>query len=85
MGELRALVNDDGKLRKAPALGAGERWITVHPNGPAEKGTPILIKVQPDGSARVLGGAGGKLNHLRLHDVKSEADYRAQAQAKVGR
>ena len=54
----------------------------MHPNGPAEKGTPILIKIQPDGSAKVLGGAGGKLNHLRLHGVQSEADYRIGAQAK---
>ena len=82
VGDLLAHVNDGGTLRKAKALGAGERWITVHPNGPAEKGTPILIKIQPDGSAKVLGGAGGKLNHLRLHGVQSEADYRAGAQAK---
>ena len=76
---LLARVNPDGMLRKAEALGAGERWITVHPNGSGEKGTPILIKIQPFGSAKVLGGAGSKLNHLRLHGVKSEAPYRVEA------
>ena len=44
--------------RRHTAHGAGERWITVHPNGPGEKGTPILIKIQPFSSAKVLGGLG---------------------------
>ena len=58
------------------ALSPGERWITVHPNGNDAKGTPILIRENTDGSASVIGGAGGKLNYLRLHGVKSEADYK---------
>ena len=58
----------------------GARWITVHPNGPAEKGQPILIQPQPDGSAKVIGGAGGSLNHMRIRAVRSEADYKADAE-----
>lgn len=64
------------------ALGPGERWITVHPHGPDEKGQPLLIKEQPDGSAKVVGGAGGSMNHFRLTGVKSEADYRTEAQSR---
>lgn len=60
------------------ALGPGERWITVKPHGPDAKGTPVLIRENPDGSASVIGGAGGHLNYLRLHGVKSESEYKQQ-------
>jgi superfamily II DNA or RNA helicase len=68
------------------ALEAGERWITVRPNGPGTDGQPLLIKPAPDGSFKVIGGAGGKLNHLKLTGVKSEADYKGEvAQKQAGR
>lgn len=57
-------------------------WITVHPNG-VGKGQPVLIQPQADGSAKVIGGAGGSLNHLRLRGVKSHSDYKAEANAKA--
>lgn len=57
------------------AIPAGSRWITIRPNGPEAKGQPVLIEPQPDGSAKVIGGAGGKLNHLRLHGVKNQGEY----------
>lgn len=57
------------------APGPNSRWITVHPHGEDSKGQPILIDPQPDGSAKVVGGAGGALNHLRLYGVKPKADY----------
>lgn len=57
------------------ALKAGERWITVRPNGPDTKGVPVLIRPMPDGSHKIVGGAGGKLNHLRLHGVKEPHEY----------
>lgn len=60
----------------------GARWITVHPNGKSEKGQPVLIQPNPDGSARVIGGAGGKLNYLKLRAVRSEADYKREAATK---
>lgn len=63
----------------AKALAAGERWITVRPNGPGTEGQPLLIKPAGDGSMKVIGGAGGKLNHLRLTGVRSESDYKQEA------
>lgn len=60
----------------AKALQTGERWITVHPHGRDEKGQPVLIQNQPDGSAKVIGGAGGALNHLRLTGVKEQSAYK---------
>lgn len=58
------------------ALQPGERWVTIHPNGPDSKGQPVLIQPQPDGSAKVIGGAGGALSHLRLTGVKPEGSYK---------
>lgn len=69
----------DEALAFFKALGPGERWITIHPHGSDEKGQPILIREEPDGSAKVIGGAGGALNHLRLKGVKSAGDYAADA------
>lgn len=60
----------------------GARWITVHSNGPSAKGQPVLIQPQPDGSAKVIGGAGGALNHLKIRAVRSEADYKREAAQK---
>lgn len=60
------------------ALAPGERWITVHPNGKDAKGQPLLIRDNPDGSASVVGGAGGSLNYLRLTGVKSKEEYKSR-------
>lgn len=68
-------------LRKARALKPGQRWITVHPNGPDEKGVPVLIQQEPDGTHRIIAGAGGKLTHLRLKGVKSEEEHREASAA----
>ncbi len=70
-------------LLKARELKAGQRWITVHPNGPEEKGVPVLIQQEADGSHRIVAGAGGKLTHLRLHGVKSEEEYAEAAAGKA--
>lgn len=50
------------------ALGPGERWITLKPHGHDEKGVPVLIKETTQGSGvyHVIGGAGGKLNYMRI-------------------
>lgn len=61
------------------ALPPGARWITVHPNGKDEPGHPVLIQPSADGAYRVIGGAGGKLNYLKLTGVKSEGEYKAEA------
>lgn len=57
------------------ALAAGERWITVHPPG-HDVGVPILITEHPDGTATVIGGAGGSMNHLKLRGIKPQSEYR---------
>lgn len=66
-------------LLKATPLGPGERWITVRPPG-HEKGQPVLIRENPDGSATVLGGVGGKLTGLRLTGRKDGESAREAAQ-----
>lgn len=67
-------------LLKAATIPEGAHWITVNPNG-VGKGQAVLIQPQADGSAVVIGGAGGSLNHLRLRGVKSHSDYKAEAGA----
>jgi hypothetical protein len=67
-------ANDD-TVSKAAETG---RWITVHPNGADERGVPVLIQDNPDGTATVTGGIGGKLNGFRLSLVRSEEDYKAE-------
>lgn len=57
---------------------AGEHWITVRPPG-HEKGQPILVQDQPDGSMKVVGGAGGALNHLRFTPGHKGEDRKAVA------
>lgn len=63
------------------AIPDGARWITVHPNGPGTDGQPVLIQPNADGTAHVIGGAGGKLNYLKLRGVKKESEYKAEAVA----
>jgi hypothetical protein len=63
-------------LKADGGVPAGARWITVHPPG-HEKGQPVLIQETERGSGvfHVVGGAGGKLNYLKLRGVKSAGDY----------
>ena len=70
-------------LLKSTSIPPGAHWISVHPNGPGGKAQPILIEPQPDGSAKVIGGAGGSLNHLRLRGVKSVSEYKQEAGEKA--
>lgn len=67
---------------KAQSIPPHSRWITIHPHGEGSKGQPVLIQPNPDGSAHVIGGAGGSLQYLKLRAVKSESDYKAEAQKK---
>jgi hypothetical protein len=67
------------------AIPDGAHWITVHPNGPGSKGQPLLIQPQSDGSARVVGGAGGSLNYLKLRGVKSHSGYKNEAIASAAK
>ena len=68
------------------SCGPGEncRWITIHPHG-SEEGQAIMIresKTSP-GTYHVIGGAGGKLNYLKLSNVKSKEEYQQQAKEKA--
>jgi hypothetical protein len=60
------------------------RWITVHPWGKEEEGVPVKIRESKTekGTWHVVGGAGGKLNYLRLTNVKTPEEYRTQAAEK---
>jgi hypothetical protein len=51
------------------ALPEGARWITVHPNGKDAPGHPVLIvpSAHREGTYHVIGGSGGKLNHMEIH------------------
>lgn len=55
----------------------GTRWITVHPGG--GKGVPVMIRQGKDGDYRIIGGAGGKLNMLKLTNIKSPEEYKKEA------
>ncbi len=72
----------DTMEKAAKPLKAGQRWITVHAHGKGEKGTPVLIEPNPDGTHRIVAGAGGKLTHLRLKNVRSEEEYAEDAKEK---
>jgi hypothetical protein len=63
----------DAMLAKAEhgPIPAGAHWITVNGGG-GGKGNPILVMPHSDGSMRVIGGAGGALNHLKLRSVKKD-------------
>lgn len=71
-------------LRDPPVEAAkgdpSERWITVHPHGENGHGHAVLIRVNPKNPnrGRIIGGAGGSLNHLEIH-LKTPAEYRRQA------
>lgn len=60
------------------------RWITVHPGGSADKGTPVKLrrsKNEPN-MWHVVAGAGGKLNYLKIPNLKSPEEYKEAAAEK---
>jgi hypothetical protein len=61
----------------------GARWITLHPNGKDDPDNyvRVVIRPNPDGSASVIGGAGGKLNQLHLSRLKSPEEWKENAKA----
>lgn len=76
---LEKAVRGPEPMHKAKAIPPGARWITVRPNGPGTEGHPLLVMPAGDGTHRVIGGADGKLNHLRLHGVGSAEKHKEQA------
>lgn len=79
-GTLEGSVGDLAKAR---------RWITAHPNGPGSRGIPLLIESTAGGGAKIIGGAGGKLNGQELGKLKPGAggeakntrEHKAEAEA----
>ena len=49
----------------------GMRWVTI-------RGARVLLQGTSDGGYVVVGGAGGKLNHLKIDKVLSREDYTAR-------
>lgn len=43
-----------------------ERWVTVKPNGPQHKGSPVKIDTE---TGKILGGMGGKFNGGTFEDI----------------
>jgi len=68
----------ESRISKAFPEGGAVRWITVHPGG--GKGIPVMIRQGKDGEYRVIGGAGGKLNMLKLKNIKSPEEYKKEAE-----
>ncbi len=74
-------------------LAKARRWITAHPNGPGSRGIPLLIESTADGGAKIIGGAGGKLNGQKLGSLKPGAggeakntrEHKAEAEASEAR
>ena len=54
----------------------GMRWVTI-------RGNHVLVQQLADGGWVVVGGAGGKLNHLRIDELLSEKDYAKRRKEKV--
>ena len=48
--------------------GRGMRWVTI-------RGAKVLLQGTKDGGYVVVGGAGGKLNHLKIDRILSKEDY----------
>lgn len=75
------VANEYIRMQKGMKIPAGGRWITVHPNGGDEKGTPLLIQETGEkGTAHVIAGAGGKLNGLKLNKIKSKEEYKEKSE-----
>lgn len=66
----------------APEHVEGERWVSLGQDG--NKHPVLLHPIKGhEGSYRVAGGAGGKLNGLRLNGIKSPEAYRQESLAKA--
>lgn len=94
---IRAVVagvvsHEAAKADGAPKLGygetspAGERWITVHPHGDDQPGVPVLVRTDPKNPsvARIIGGAGGKLNHTKIQ-LASPEEWKRRASERRAR
>lgn len=73
-----------GRKHSANSLAQDDaKWITVHPNGAENKGSPVLLD---DETGEILGGMGGKFNGKHISAApKHGANEEVGAQAKINR
>lgn len=64
-------------FKAAGSLQPGERWITINAGTPQSQ--PVLLHPEKDGSYRVIGGAGGSLNYLKLTPKAPGESYAKEA------
>src|SRR6185312_2278310 len=62
---------DADRVERVP----GGRWLSVHPNGPNTPSYPVYAVPDKSGQYVITGGAGGRLNGLRLDGLQDEAAY----------
>lgn len=75
-------IKPEHQKKAAASLPSGVRWITIHPHGKDDKGVPVMIKEGSGGTAHIVGGAGGRLNMLKLNNIKSKEQYAEEAKKK---
>lgn len=81
-GEPPAGITAEAEKKAKEKWPAGSRWITIHPHGEGEKGVPVLIRDNGDGTAHVIAGAGGRLNLLKLNKILSPEEAKARHKEK---
>lgn len=68
-------------IQKSEPESDGSRWVTMHPQGKGTEGH--AVKVMPvtghKNVWRVVQGADGKLNGLRIHGLKEPGEYQKEA------
>ena len=57
------------KLRNKVAFFDGDKWITVHPNGPDAKGAPVKID---EDTGEIKAGMGGKFNGEKINEARKD-------------
>ena len=62
---------DDEDDEDGPPAQDGDKWITIHPNGPDAKGMPMKID---DATGEVKAGAGGKFNGQKIGSLGKNHD-----------
>lgn len=95
LGALAKSAQDWGRTLDGQVsdLAKARRWITAHPNGPGTRGIPLLIESTAGGGAKIIGGAGGKLNGQELGKLKPGAggeakntrEHKAEAEAEAAK
>jgi len=69
LGDLMKANGEGKKYYSADEVKArGMRWVTI-------RGARVLLQGTSDGGYVVVGGAGGKLNHLKIDNIMSREDY----------